>query len=122
MAGDGKEAVQLYQQHQNNIDLVLMDLHMPVMDGYEATREIRKISADVPIVALTADVVEGVLEKCRQNGIHDFISKPFDPDDFIRRVIDILEKRDQEELKVSILDRSVGCEMLAKFKIYTGFI
>jgi signal transduction histidine kinase/DNA-binding response OmpR family regulator len=120
MAGDGKEAVQLYQQHQNNIDLVLMDLHMPVMDGYEATREIRKISADVPIVALTADVVEGVLEKCRQNGIHDFISKPFDPDDFIRRVIDILEKRDQEELKVSILDRSVGMRNVGgNSEIYT---
>lgn len=120
MAGDGKEAVQLYQQHQNNIDLVLMDLHMPVMDGYEVTREIRKISADVPIVALTADVVEGVLEKCRQNGIHDFISKPFDPDDFIRRVIDILEKRDQEELKVSILDRSVGMRNVGgNSEIYT---
>jgi len=47
IANDGKEAVELYKEHQNNIDLILMDLHMPVMNGYEAAEKIRELSAKV---------------------------------------------------------------------------
>ncbi|NLU32747.1 MAG: transporter substrate-binding domain-containing protein [Clostridiaceae bacterium] len=108
IAGDGKEAVEMYQRHHDSVDLVLMDLHMPVMDGYEAASEIRRISGNVPIVALTADVVGGVLEKCRQYGIHHCISKPFNPEDFARRVTDIIEKRDREEPETGVLDLSAG--------------
>ena len=64
---------------------------MPVMNGYEAAAEIRKISQSIPIVAMTADVIMGVKEKCQQNGIHQYLSKPFDPDRFIQTVRDILK-------------------------------
>jgi len=90
MANNGKEAVELYQQHKDNIDLILMDLHMPVMNGYEAAQEIRKMSSDVPIIAMTADVILGVKEKCEQSGIHYYISKPFDPDNFIHTIKEII--------------------------------
>ena len=85
VACDGREAVELFKEHKDSIDLILMDLHMPVMNGYEAAQEIRKISADVPIVAMTADVILGVREKCEQSGIYHYICKPFDPDLFIQR-------------------------------------
>jgi signal transduction histidine kinase/DNA-binding response OmpR family regulator len=109
LAGDGRTAVELYRQHGNSIDLILMDLHMPVMNGYEAAQEIRKMSAGVPIVAMTADVVLGVREKCEQSGIYHYISKPFDPDRFIQTVREIiLENEEKSVQEPTVLDSSVG--------------
>ena len=62
IANDGKEAVELYKGHRDKIDLILMDLHMPVMNGYEAAERIREFSSEVPIVAMTADAIFGVRE------------------------------------------------------------
>ena len=60
--------MKLYQENKNSIDFILMDLHMPVMNGYEAAEKIREISPDVPIVAMTADVILGVRDKCERSG------------------------------------------------------
>lgn len=57
-------------------DLIFMDCQMPQMDGYEATRKIREFDPDIPIVAMTADILDGVRERCRQAGMDDYISKP----------------------------------------------
>jgi len=102
LANDGKEALELYQQHKGSIDLILLDLHMPVMNGYEVAQEIRKNSTEIPIVAMTADVIPGVVEKCEQCGIYHYISKPFNPDRFIQTIKDILVKN------VSVLDQAAG--------------
>lgn len=109
LAGDGKRAVELYREHHGDIDLILMDLHMPVMNGYEAAQEIRKISSSVPIVAMTADVILGVREKCEQSGIYHYISKPFDPDYFIQTVSDILAKSTGDNSrKITVLNAAEG--------------
>ncbi|GHU95107.1 hypothetical protein FACS1894208_07350 [Clostridia bacterium] len=78
-AHDGEQGVAAYIEHKSEVNIVLMDLHMPVMDGYEASRRIRAISS-VPIAAVTADVVAGTRERCVECGIEYYISKPFDPD------------------------------------------
>lgn len=75
-ARNGREAVDLFKSEQP--DLVLMDIKMPVMNGYEATREIRKISTDTPIVALTAFAYEKEKEQARECHFNGYIVKPID--------------------------------------------
>lgn len=73
-AKDGQEAVDMYKE--NDIDLVLMDLQLPIMDGYTATREIKKVDENVPIIAQTAHVMSGEREKCLEAGCDDYLAKP----------------------------------------------
>ncbi|NQT77118.1 MAG: response regulator [Bacteroidetes bacterium] len=88
IANNGQEAIDMY--HAGNYDLVLMDVQMPVLDGFEATAHIRKIESAVlnethptPIVALTANAMKGDREKCLDAGMDEYLSKPFTPDDLI---------------------------------------
>lgn len=73
-AKDGEEAIKLYKEH--NPDLILMDIKMPVMDGLEATRTIREISATTPILAQTANAFENDHKRAREAGCNDVITKP----------------------------------------------
>jgi len=79
IANNGREAVEQVRQH--HFDLVLMDCQMPVMDGYEATVAIRRLpggrGAALPIVALTANAMQGDREKCAGVGMDGFLAKPF---------------------------------------------
>jgi two-component system, sensor histidine kinase and response regulator len=80
VAPNGSAAVDAW--HTGRYDLILMDCHMPGMDGYQATREIRGREAGtdrrIPIVALTADAVKDVDKECRAAGMDGYISKPID--------------------------------------------
>ncbi|MDD5580139.1 MAG: response regulator [Methylobacter sp.] len=84
IAWNGVEAVALIQQQ--TFDLVLMDLHMPVMGGIEATRQIRELAQgkNLPIVAMTAAVMVEDRERCLAIGMVDFIPKPVEPEDIVR--------------------------------------
>lgn len=71
---NGQAAVQAYDQQRP--DLILMDVQMPIMNGYEATQRIRQRDSQIPIIALTAGTVKGEREKCLAAGMDDFITKP----------------------------------------------
>jgi CheY-like chemotaxis protein len=76
-AVDGKQAVDMCSL-MPDIDLVLMDLQMPVMDGYTAANIIRReLQCDVPIIALSADAIQGEKEQCLNSGMNDYLSKPY---------------------------------------------
>lgn len=75
-AGNGQEGIEKVQQ--GLFDLVLMDIQMPIMDGYTATKELRKQGYDLPIIALTGYAMKEDQSKCIQAGCSDYVSKPID--------------------------------------------
>ena len=79
----------------NFYDVVLMDVQMPVMDGYEATKAMRAMhqSARVPIIALTANATHSDVEKCLSSGMNDYLPKPFTPEDLYNKLFKDLKIR-----------------------------
>ena len=91
IAGNGKIAIE--KLHENNYDIILMDLLMPVLNGFEATQHIRnKMNSQIPIIALTADVTTMDVEKCNAVGMNDYISKPIDEKLLYNKIIKYLKK------------------------------
>ncbi len=84
IAKNGREAVDIFAP--DKFHLVLMDLHMPEMDGFEATIEIRKLDKIIPIIALTAAALVEDKQKVFESGMNDFISKPFKPNDLYNKI------------------------------------
>ena len=85
VAENGLEAVNKLDVSKHR--LILMDLHMPIMDGYEAARKIRQQGIKVPIIALTATIPAEVEYDVRQSGMNDIVAKPFLPDELYRKVL-----------------------------------
>jgi len=87
-AVNGKEAIDMFRNEENRVDLILMDIKMPEMDGYEATRLIRQFNKEVIIIAQTAFALTGDKERALQAGCNDYISKPIDSN----LLIEIIQK------------------------------
>jgi two-component system, cell cycle response regulator DivK len=91
-AADGAEGILLAERERP--DLILMDLSLPVIDGWEATRRIKANEAlkEIPIIALTAHAMRGDEEKARQSGCDDYLSKPLDEDLLFAKVASFLQE------------------------------
>ena len=103
-ANDGKQALELWQQE--HFDVVLMDCHMPVMDGLSATREIRKLEKNYQrhtiIIAITASDVELERSKCLDAGMDGFIAKPYSPNDLWQAILECVINQAEGEDKKTI--------------------
>ncbi len=89
----------LDKHRSNNYDIILMDLQMPEMDGYEATKKIRGLKTDkkdIPIIAMSAHTFKGEYERCIEIGMNDFISKPFDTKELYEKIFRLLRENLQE--------------------------
>ena len=93
-ATNGAQALDALHHHADQIDVVLMDIQMPVMDGLEATRRLRQVAslATLPVIALTAGALAQERERAFQAGMNDFLSKPLDPEALIRTVRQQVER------------------------------
>lgn len=129
VACNGQEAIKAVKS--NNYDLVLMDVQMPVMGGYEATSQIRADSryTNLPIIAMTAHAMLGAKEECLGSGMNDYLSKPIEPDQLFT-VLTRWLKRDglksgfkaQEQLRQVIGENSGSClpKSLSGIDLATG--
>jgi CheY-like chemotaxis protein len=89
IAEDGAEALEMAQD--KHFDLVLMDIQMPVMDGYSASRKIRSLEdeyfKDLPIIAITASTLLEVKDRVLESGMNDYVNKPFSPEQLFDKII-----------------------------------
>ena len=110
IAHNGKEAVEKYKLDSTKYELILMDLQMPIMDGYEATKIIRDIQREkhIPIVALTANAMNEDIEKTKLAGMDEHLSKPIDVEKLYetllkyisKKTVDNNIKKDGEDIKI----------------------
>ena len=92
VAENGRIAVEMVRANPDRYDLILMDMQMPEMDGYEATSVLRQIGVETPIVALTAHAFVEESEKCKEIGCTDFCTKPIKPKELIDVILKHLEE------------------------------
>ena len=98
-AENGMEAVALFDKNPEKYSLILMDLHMPMMDGYEATRQIRAMHHDkaqtIPIIAMTADVFKEDIDNCLEAGMNDHLGKPVVVTDLFEKISKYLPQNER---------------------------
>ena len=95
-AWNGKEAIELFRKHRPHI--ILMDINMPEMNGYEATEEIRKISPEVPIIAVTAYAFASDEDRIMNSGFDAYASKPLNAQVLKRQMGDLLKKKSTSDM------------------------
>ncbi|MBT3206997.1 MAG: PAS domain S-box protein [Bacteroidetes bacterium] len=102
IANHGQEAADMIKASgvPSKYSLAFMDIQMPIMDGYTAAKEIRKLSQykDLPIIAMTADAMTGVREKCLEIGMNDMVSKPIDPDEVLGALVKWIKPKKNQTL------------------------
>ncbi len=98
VAHHGEEAVECVKKER--YDIILMDLQMPVMDGLEATRQIRRLEAgkNVPIIAMTAAAMPDEIEHCHAVGMNDHVAKPIDPDSLFKTLYRFSQERGNQHV------------------------
>jgi PAS domain S-box-containing protein len=116
---NGRKAIE--KVTENKYDIILMDLQMPVMDGIEAAKELRLLGIDIPIIALTADALSGVKEKCLAAGMNDYISKPIVPEKMIEIISNWLKEGKILKIEDVNLEKNIKKSIDIEFK-YLNYI
>ena len=106
IAANGKIAIE--KLGSNSYDIILMDLQMPEMNGFEATEYIRNtLKSDIPIIALTADVTTVDLAKCKAVGMNDYIAKPVDEKVLYNKIVGLVKKNIKGIMDIPTLDTMI---------------
>lgn len=104
LAGNGQEAIERLREAESSgrpVDVVIMDMHMPVLSGYDAVAQLRADGSQVPIIALTARAMQGDREKCLSVGCNEYLPKPVDRLNLLEAVATQLKSRESERTEPS---------------------
>ncbi|MGI6722789.1 MAG: response regulator [Arcobacteraceae bacterium] len=116
LAQNGKEAVEIFKANQDKYDLILMDLQMPVLSGYEATIQIREFNKTIPIIALTAASLTENRQKVIDAGMNDHLSKPIDKELLFDTIIKYTNKSkeniDYIQIETSLTNNTLNLQTL----------
>ena len=126
-AENGKIAVSKAKEH--NYDAILMDMRMPVLDGLEATREIRKFNKAVPIICMSANVYKEDKLAAESSGMNDFIEKPLDKQDIEAKLLKLINRefdkenspKDEYSLKIENNNKNLDIESMALNHLQNNF-
>lgn len=104
---NGKEAIEM-ARHNDGYDLIFMDIQMPLMDGYEATRSLRSFDEfnELPIVAMTAHAMQGEKERCAEAGMNDYLTKPIEPETLHELLVRWIKPADRQPVEISLKPES----------------
>ncbi|MBF0614584.1 MAG: response regulator [Magnetococcales bacterium] len=122
IANHGGEAILLLEQQQYAFDVVLMDLQMPVMNGFEATERIRQsissatVNPEIPVIAVTANALKSEEQRCLAIGMNGFLRKPYRPVELLQIIEPFTKPRKRGENAVVLKDVQVDAETLAHAK------
>lgn len=101
IANNGLEAIKMFESNLDKYELILMDIQMPILDGYEATKKIREINKNIPIIALTANAMKEDIEKTKFVGMNKHLNKPIEVEKLYETLLEFLSKKvDIEEEKI----------------------
>jgi len=92
-ASDGKEAIEFYRDNPD-IDLVLMDIKLPIMNGLDATQTLKSLNPDLPVIAVTAYAMSEDKDKCLEAGCDDFIVKPVNRFELLAKIENYFESQE----------------------------
>ena len=117
IAGNGEIALEMLNIYQ--FDIVLMDMQMPILDGYQAMLLIRKSEDQnlnsIPIIALTANAIDAEIKKCFSHGADDYLSKPFRPNSLYQKVNDLVKSKPSNDYPKTNLDEHIDVNTLTTF-------
>jgi len=114
VASNGLEAVQLFKHNRGEYELILMDIHMPIMDGFEATKIIKEIDNNIPIIALSANVMRSDIEKTLNGGMLEHLNKPID----VNKLYTILLKYIPKKIEKQTFNSQNESENQSKKEVY----
>jgi len=106
-ADNGEEALNRYKEGSGKYELILMDIQMPVMDGYEATKLIREINKEIPIIALTANAMKSDLERTRACGMNEHLNKPIEVEKLFGTLLKYIPKKCERKEKAKDLPNKI---------------
>jgi signal transduction histidine kinase/CheY-like chemotaxis protein len=122
LASNGQEGVDCYSKNEEEIDLVILDLHMDVMDGYEALKKIRDLNTEIPVIITSADLYEEARAQALALGASEFLGKPYNPDTLITLASELILKYRVFSVGPKYIDIDLGLLRVGEDKVLYNLV
>ena len=135
IADNGQVAIDMYQKNISKYELILMDLQMPIMDGYEATKIIRGLNQNIPIIALTANAMKDDIQKTKKYNMNFHLTKPLDFEIFYKTLLKYIPIKDLTNKEIELekeniiipnfitIDKNIGLQhLMGNKKLYVQLL